>query len=59
VSLRGATVSGSGTSWTLSLPSTATNLRGRYRLDIGGPTSGIQSDGVVMTRVTSIYWQRV
>jgi hypothetical protein len=59
VSLRGATVSGSGTTWTLSLPSTATNLRGRYRLDIGGPTSGIQADGVVMTRVTSIYWQRV
>jgi hypothetical protein len=59
VSLAGATVTGSGTDWTLSLPSTATNPRGKYRLDVGGPTSGIVSGSVAMSTVTSLYWQRL
>jgi hypothetical protein len=59
VSLRGATISGSGTTWTLVIPKSATSLRGNYRLDIGGPNSGIQSGGLVVTTVSSIYWRKV
>ena len=59
VSLAGATVTGSGTDWTLSLPTTATNPRGKYRLDVGGLTSGIVSGSVAMSTVTSLYWQRL
>jgi hypothetical protein len=59
VSLRGASISGSGTTWTLVLPKSATSLRGNYRLDIGGPNSGIQSGGLAVTTVSSIYWRKV
>jgi hypothetical protein len=59
VSLAGATVTGSGTDWTLTLPTTATNPRGKYRLDVGGVSSGIVSGSVGMAAVTSLYWQRL
>jgi hypothetical protein len=58
VSLRDAQITGSGTTWTLALPLTATNLVGRYRLDVGGASSGIVSGGVTMNSVSSIYWRR-
>jgi hypothetical protein len=58
VALTGATVSGSGTSYTLTLPATAASLRGLYQLDIGGPSTSIRSGNVTMPRVASFYWQR-
>jgi hypothetical protein len=58
VSLTGAVVRGSGTSWQLVLPSNLASLRGVYRLEIGGPTSGIASGGVPMNTVTSLHWRR-
>jgi hypothetical protein len=58
VSLAAASISGSGTTYRLTLPRTATNLNGLYRLRIGGSGSGIQSGGAVMTAVTNLYWQK-
>jgi hypothetical protein len=59
VSLAGATLTGSGANYVLTLPRTTASLRGRYRLDIGGPGTGIVSGGVPMSTKTSIYWQRI
>jgi hypothetical protein len=59
VSLSRATITGSGTSYTLTIPSAATSLKGAYRLDIGGPTSTIRSGGVLMSQTSSIFWKRV
>ena len=59
MSLTGAVLSGSGRSWTLTLPRTATSLKGNYRLDIGGPGSGTTAGGVQMSTVSSVYWRRV
>jgi choice-of-anchor C domain-containing protein len=59
VSLVGATLTGSGANYVLTLPRTTASLRGRYRLDIGGPGTGIVSGGVPMSTKTSIYWQRI
>ena len=59
VTLRGAKLTGSGANYTLTLPSTATSLRGNYRLQIGGPGSGIVSNGFAMTAVSSVFWRRV
>jgi hypothetical protein len=58
VALTGATVSGSGTAYTLTLPATAAALRGLYQLDIGGPSTSIRSGSVAMPGVASFYWQR-
>lgn len=44
-----------GDSYRLTLP--AWTLPGLYRLDIGGPSSGIQSGGILMDTVVSLYWQ--
>ncbi|MCX7413819.1 MAG: Ig-like domain-containing protein [Planctomycetia bacterium] len=59
VTLRGAKLTGSGANYTLTLPSTTTSLRGNYRLEIGGPGSGIVSNGFAMTAVSSVFWRRV
>ena len=59
VSLTGAVLTGSGSSWTLSLPRTATSLKGNYRLDIGGQAVGVTTGGSQMTTVSSVYWRRV
>jgi hypothetical protein len=61
VSLAGATITGSGTSYTLALPPTATDAKGRYRLEVGGPFSDVTvtSAGVPMARISSIHWRRV
>ena len=61
VSLTGVSISGSGTSWTITLP-TATNptsLKGRYKLVIGGTGSGIQSSGVAMDVPVEWYFDRI
>jgi hypothetical protein len=59
VSLAGATLTGSGANYVLTLPSTTASLKGRYRLDVGGVGTTIISGGSPMTTVTSIYWQRI
>ena len=59
VSLSRATITGSGTSYTLTIPSTATSLKGTYRLDIGVPTSTIRAGDVLMSQTSSIFWKRV
>ena len=59
VSLTGATVSGSGTTFTLSIPGVATSLKGAYRLRIGGPGTSIAAGGVTMNTPTNLYWRRV
>ena len=59
VSLTGATVSGSGTTYTLSIPGVATSLKGAYRLRIGGPGTSITAGGVTMNTPTNLYWRRV
>lgn len=38
-------------------PATHQSLKGRYRLDIGGLGSGIESGGVPMDSAVSLYWQ--
>jgi hypothetical protein len=38
-------------------PVTHQSLKGRYRLDIGGPGSGIESGGVPMDSAVSLYWE--
>ena len=58
VGLTRATITGSGKTWRLTLPPSLTSLRGNYRLEIGGPNSGIVSGGVSMTAVSKIYWRR-
>jgi hypothetical protein len=58
VSLRGATLTRSGASYTLTLPSTATSLRGNYRLEIGGPSTTVRASGFAMTAASMFYWRR-
>jgi hypothetical protein len=60
ISLKGATVTGSGTSYRLTLPRSLTNLNGLYRLRVGGASAGIRavSDGAVMT-AGNFHWQKV
>ena len=57
VSLRGASVIGSGANYTLRLPSRATSMRGIYTLQINA-TSGIRAaaNGAPMTDTQFIYW---
>lgn len=61
ISLRGARVTGSGTTYVLTLPRNLTNARGTYRLDVGGPGALIaaSSGQAAMPRVNSLYWKRV
>jgi hypothetical protein len=59
ISLTGATITGSGTSYRLTLPRAATNLNGSYRLRIGGGASGIMADGATMSTATNLYWRKV
>lgn len=58
VSLTGATLTGSGSSYTLTLPSTSTSLKGLYRLRIGGSQSGVNAGGIAMEPATNLYWRR-
>ena len=60
ISLRDATITGSGRNYTLTLPSNLTNRLGSYRLVIG-PSSGILAvDGLAsMTLESNAYWTRV
>jgi hypothetical protein len=61
VSLAGATLTGSGTSYTLTMPSQATtSLKGLYRLRIGGMNAGIMAAGnVPLNSPVSFYWKRI
>jgi hypothetical protein len=59
VSLRDMRISGSGAVWQLTLPSSLTNIRARYRIDIGGPMSTIRAGTLAMTAIHSVYWVRV
>jgi hypothetical protein len=60
VSLAGATLTGSGTNYVLTLPSSATtSLKGLYRLRIGGASSGIVAGSVPMSTPTNLFWKRV
>lgn len=62
VSLTGATITGSGANYRLTLPRSATSLNGRYRLRIGGVESGIRADsgdgGTVPMMPVNLYWQK-
>lgn len=56
-SLFGATLTGSGANYQLSLPQSVSSLNGQYRLQIT-PTGIVSvSGGVPMTQICNIYWQ--
>jgi large repetitive protein len=57
LSLRGASVVGSGANYTLRLPSKLTNLKGIYTLQIL-PTSGIRAaaNGAALSHTLQLYW---
>jgi fibro-slime domain-containing protein len=61
VSLTGVTVTGSGASWTITLPSSnnPTSLKGRYKIVIGGVGSGIQAGGATMDVPVEWYFDRI
>ena len=61
VSLAGVSISGSGTSRTITLPSSTnpTSLPGRYKLIIGGLGSGIESAGVAMDVASEWFFDRI
>jgi hypothetical protein len=59
ISLTDAAITGSGTSYTLTLPATTTSLKGTYRLRIGGPGAGISGGGVEMSTPSNLFWKRV
>ena len=57
VSLRGASITGSGTNYVLRLPARSTSLRGLYTVQVL-PTTGIRavSNGAAMMQTAQIYW---
>jgi hypothetical protein len=61
VSLAGVSISGTGTSRTITLPSSTnpTSLPGRYKLIIGGLGSGIDSAGVAMDVASEWFFDRI
>lgn len=60
VSLKGATLTGTGANYTLTLPSLLTNPLGIYRLEINGTLTGVVAvnGGSPMTTSSNIYWRR-
>jgi hypothetical protein len=58
IPLTGARVSGSGASYTLSLPAKLTARRGRYTLQVGGADSGIVGGGLALQMRASVTWRR-
>ncbi len=60
VSLKGATLTGTGANYTLTLPSRLTNPLGIYRLEINGTLTGVVAvnGGSPMTTSSNIYWRR-
>jgi hypothetical protein len=61
ISLAGALITGSGVSWTITLPSSdnPTALKGRYKLVIGGIGSGIQAGVATMDVPAEWYFDRI
>jgi hypothetical protein len=57
VSLRGASITGSGSSYVLRLPPRATTAKGFYFVQVN-PTTGIRaiSNGAPMTQTLQLYW---
>ncbi|MFM7207156.1 MAG: Ig-like domain-containing protein, partial [Planctomycetaceae bacterium] len=58
VALAGTTITGSGSTYTITLPATAGSLSGLYQLDVGGPGTAIASAGVGMASKASFFWRR-
>jgi hypothetical protein len=56
VSLRGARLTGSGTNYTLTLPSRLTNTRGIYTLQIVAANIKATTNGAAMAENQTIYW---
>jgi hypothetical protein len=61
VSLSGVSLTGSGTTWTITLPSSTnpSSLPGRYKLTIGGLGSGIESAGAAMDVASEWFFDRI
>jgi hypothetical protein len=61
VSLKGARLIGTAANYTLLLPSTATGLKGEYRLEINGMKTGVAAitGGALMTTISNLYARRV
>ena len=57
VSLRGASITGSGTNYVLRLPARSTGLKGLYTIQVL-PTTGIRAafNDAAMTQTAQIYW---
>jgi hypothetical protein len=56
VSLRGARLTGSGTNYTLTMPSRLTNTKGIYTLMLSAAAIKATSNGAAMTEDQGIYW---
>jgi len=61
VTLTGVSISGSGSNWTITLPSSSnpTSLKGRYKVVIGGVGSGVMSGGAEMDVASEWYFDRI
>ncbi len=60
ISLRTATITGSGRNYTLTLPANLTNRVGSYRLVVGPSQAIVAIDGgVSMNVVSELHWRRV
>jgi len=58
VALSGTTITGGGSTYTVTLPATAASLSGLYQLDLGGPGTSIASTGGGMPSKATFYWRR-
>ena len=58
VALTGTTITGGGSTYTVTLPATAASLSGLYQLDLGGPGTSIASTGGGMPSKATFYWRR-
>ena len=58
VALTGTTITGGGSTYTVTLPATAASLRGLYQFDLGGPGTSIVSTGGGMPSKATFYWRR-
>jgi hypothetical protein len=58
VALSGTTITGGGSTYTVTLPATAASLSGLYQFDLGGPGTSIVSTGGGMPSKATFYWRR-
>lgn len=59
VDISGTTISGSGASYTVTLPSRAVPYAGLYRIEIGGPGSTIRDSSGIAMDVASIWYAQL